>query len=165
MHIAGGSVHISGGRTWWAEIPKEEWPEDEGFKTEVLSNWNKDFGDRSQTLVVIGLHMDRKIVEAELRACLLTDEEMALGVEAWKLMDDPFPSTSVANSHDHMVTVASSDSGATSLIEAEEIHLHDETCNHTEEGGSGSSRKINAEDGDIAESSSRNNKKRKTTSI
>jgi hypothetical protein len=29
-------------------------------------------------------------MRAELDACLLTDEEMALGVEGWRLLADPF---------------------------------------------------------------------------
>ena len=30
-----------------------------------------------------------------LLACLLTDEEMALGIDAWRELDDPFPKCNV----------------------------------------------------------------------
>jgi hypothetical protein len=49
------------------------------------------YGDRAQTLVVIGISLDKKRCEEELRACLLTDEELAAGDKAWsETMDEPF---------------------------------------------------------------------------
>jgi hypothetical protein len=49
------------------------------------------FGDRRQELVIIGRRMDQAALRAALDACLLTDDEMALGVRAWRRFPDPFP--------------------------------------------------------------------------
>jgi hypothetical protein len=43
-----------------------------------------------QELVFIGQGMDRAGIEAALRGCELTDEELALGPEGWATMADPF---------------------------------------------------------------------------
>jgi G3E family GTPase len=95
MHVAGGSVHMSRGGRWWADVPREQWPKDKAFKKEVLSRWQEPHGDRAQTLVCIGLHMDRAGVEAALEACLLTPAEMAAGMDSWRgqFDDSLFPST------------------------------------------------------------------------
>ena len=34
--------------------------------------------------------MDSEKVEAALKRCLLTDDEMGMGQETWEVMDDPF---------------------------------------------------------------------------
>ena len=43
-----------------------------------------------QELVFIGQHLDFAQLDAELGACLLNDEEMALGAEGWQRLPDPF---------------------------------------------------------------------------
>ena len=48
------------------------------------------YGDRRQQLVVIGIKMDKSLVEDLLDSCLLSDAEFALGPEAWMEMDNPF---------------------------------------------------------------------------
>lgn len=47
---------------------------------------------RTTELVFIGLGMDHDALKAELRLCLLTDEEIEGGPEAWReRFEDPFP--------------------------------------------------------------------------
>jgi hypothetical protein len=41
--------------------------------------------------VLIGIDMDQHAISASLDRCLLTDQEMALGVVAWRGLVDPFP--------------------------------------------------------------------------
>eukprot|EP00164_Ancoracysta_twista_P004678 GFYU01006325.1.p1 GENE.GFYU01006325.1~~GFYU01006325.1.p1 ORF type:complete len:1114 (-),score=393.89 GFYU01006325.1:86-2995(-) len=72
---------------WWAAIDKAEWPED--VEEVVAADWDPVHGDRHQQVVVIGAHMDKDVVRNALIECLLTDEEMAEGPEAWVAYDDP----------------------------------------------------------------------------
>ena len=48
-------------------------------------------GDRRQQLVLIGVDFDKESQRMLLESCLLTDEEMRGGIEAWKSLPDPFP--------------------------------------------------------------------------
>ena len=77
--------------TWWADTPRDEWPEDGPDRAEIDAAWAEPHGDRRQELAVIGLHMDDACVRALLEGCLLTDAEMALGPQGWLAYDDPFP--------------------------------------------------------------------------
>jgi hypothetical protein len=51
------------------------------------------YGDRRQEIVMIGIGMDKSRLTAMLDAALLTDEEFALGPEAWSAFPDSFAST------------------------------------------------------------------------
>lgn len=73
---------------WWASIPCEEWPA--GIKDEIMALWHEDYGDRQIELVCIGQELDKVAAEAALRECLLTDEELAGGVDSWVALPDPF---------------------------------------------------------------------------
>ena len=55
-----------------------------------MANWDPQTGDCRQELVFIGQHIDFARLTRELDACLLTDAEMAGGVEAWQALPDPF---------------------------------------------------------------------------
>lgn len=76
---------------WWVETPNEYWPEDEESFKHIKSRWQEPYGDRQQEIVVIGMQMDQKALIAKFDACLLTDEEEKLGMNAWKKLHDPFP--------------------------------------------------------------------------
>ena len=72
---------LSPGPPWWASIPREEWPE--GLEEAVAPLWCEDHGDRQSELVCIGQELDHAAAAVALDACLLTEEEMAGGEEAW----------------------------------------------------------------------------------
>ena len=55
----------------------------------LLSKWDAMFGDRSQELVLIGVHLQKDRMRAALNEALLTEEEMR-DVEAWRGLEDPF---------------------------------------------------------------------------
>ncbi|MCU0490336.1 MAG: GTP-binding protein [Chloroflexaceae bacterium] len=82
---------LTGGRTWLAAIPADEWPQTPEVSTYRERYWHPEVGDCRQELVFIGIHMPRAQIEAGLDACLLTDAEMALGPEGWESFSDSFP--------------------------------------------------------------------------
>ncbi|WP_338479026.1 zinc metallochaperone GTPase ZigA [Pseudomonas trivialis] len=87
---AGGLMRHGFAGRWWRFVPKNQWPGDEESVAAIMGNWQLSTGDCRQELVFIGQNIDFAQMRAELDACLLTDEEMALGVEGWRLLADPF---------------------------------------------------------------------------
>jgi G3E family GTPase len=87
---AGRACRIEPAGFWWAALPEEHWPEEADERAALRADWQEPFGDRRQELVVIGIEVDQAALTAALDACLLTDDEMAAGPEAWADYDDPF---------------------------------------------------------------------------
>lgn len=87
---AGNVVSIEYGGGWWADAPDAEWPSDPDLREAIEATVEEPYGDRRQELVIIGVKMDRAVVEAALDSCLLTDSEMAQGTVRWKRYPDPF---------------------------------------------------------------------------
>jgi G3E family GTPase len=106
--LAGNHFSLLPGNPWWAEIEKEHWPEN--LETAIAPLWHEPFGDRQQEIVIIGQSLDQETITVALNDCLLTDEEMDLGQEAWNRMcadaGDPFQedwdkAVEAAQGHDH----------------------------------------------------------------
>jgi G3E family GTPase len=97
---AGGACSYQPAGLWWADIPTAEWPTDTEALEDIGRHWRDDIGDRRQEIVIIGREMDETVLTARLDACLLTDDEMALGREAWEAFEDPFPAWKVATEAD-----------------------------------------------------------------
>ncbi len=76
---------------WWAATPKVYWPEEPDQLAMIHERMQGAFGDRQQELVLIGINMNIAALIAQFDACLLTDEELALGMAAWQNFPDPFP--------------------------------------------------------------------------
>lgn len=87
---AGDIISLDYGGEWWANTPEGEYPDDPALVAEIKSNFEGEYGDRRQELVVIGIEMDQAAIRAALDSCLLTDVEMALGVNKWRRYHDPF---------------------------------------------------------------------------
>ncbi|AKA83533.1 zinc metallochaperone GTPase ZigA [Pseudomonas synxantha] len=87
---AGGLMRHGFAGRWWRFVPKSQWPQDEESVAAIMANWQLSTGDCRQELVFIGQNIDFTQMRAELDACMLNDEEMALGVESWRLLPDPF---------------------------------------------------------------------------
>jgi G3E family GTPase len=87
---AGGLMRHGFAGRWWRFVPKIQWPQDEESKVGIMQNWTAATGDCRQELVFIGQNIDFAQLIAELDDCLLTDAEMALGAEGWRLLPDPF---------------------------------------------------------------------------
>jgi G3E family GTPase len=88
---AGGICHVRPAGTWWANVPREQWPKSKENRQFISDRWREPWGDRRQELVIIGIGIDRAAVEAQLDAALLTPEEMKLGPDGWATFTDPFP--------------------------------------------------------------------------
>ena len=67
------------GQPWWAAVEKDLWPD--GLWEDLEPLWTAPHGDRAQEIVFIGRFEEPSEIEAQLDACLLTDQEMDL--EKW----------------------------------------------------------------------------------
>jgi len=82
--------HVPAGM-WWADAPREHWPEDSEQLALIEAAFEGEFGDRRQEIVFIGQNLEEEHTRETLDSCLLDDTEMALGMESWKQLEDPFP--------------------------------------------------------------------------
>ncbi|MHC5347347.1 zinc metallochaperone GTPase ZigA [Metapseudomonas furukawaii] len=87
---AGGLMRHGLAGRWWRFVPREHWPEDQDSLRTVMEHWRPEVGDCRQELVFIGQGIDFQRLTRDLDACLLDDEEMARGPEAWARLPDPF---------------------------------------------------------------------------
>ncbi|WP_432218122.1 zinc metallochaperone GTPase ZigA [Pseudomonas kribbensis] len=87
---AGGLMRHGFAGRWWRFVPKDQWPQDQESTAAIMENWTVSVGDCRQELVFIGQNIDFAQLKSALDDCLLTDAEMALGVEGWRLLADPF---------------------------------------------------------------------------
>ncbi|MEM1058264.1 MAG: GTP-binding protein [Verrucomicrobiota bacterium] len=76
---------------WWASVPEERRPLTGHAAAELRRNWEEPFGDRRQELVIYGQAGFQEEVGDLLDHALLSDEEMALGPDAWEEFLDPLP--------------------------------------------------------------------------
>ncbi|MBC8745271.1 MULTISPECIES: GTP-binding protein [Paraburkholderia] len=103
---AGGACRHGPAGMWWAAQVRSEWPEgDDELATEIAADWygapdDMSIGDRRQEFVLIGFDLDPAIWRAKFDACLLTDDEYALGPQGWQQFPDPFPAWEF-DEHDH----------------------------------------------------------------
>lgn len=88
---AGRVARLDFGGFWWAAVPRTHWPDVDSIRNEIERRWNDEVGDCRQELVFIGIGMDELDLYDSLQSCLLTDEEMSLGFDAWSQLADPFP--------------------------------------------------------------------------
>ena len=91
MSQAGAFVKHQGIGRWWASVPKNQWPDGEGFEDNIKKNWTQDYGDRRQEIVFIGLknQMDEKAIRDRLDECL--EKNYLSAPESYKEQKDPFP--------------------------------------------------------------------------
>lgn len=87
---AGGLMRYGHAGRWWRFVPKNQWPQDAETTADIMKNWTAATGDCRQELVFIGQNIDFDQLNEQLDQCLLTDDEMKLGEEGWRLLTDPF---------------------------------------------------------------------------
>ncbi|MBM7605901.1 G3E family GTPase [Metabacillus crassostreae] len=90
---AGPSIVIQAAGEWVATYPQQEQKQILLEEPDLLEKWDSQFGDRMTELVMIGIDMNRSVIEESLDCCLLTDEEME---QDWSCFTDPLPQFTVA---------------------------------------------------------------------
>ncbi|HEX7932116.1 MAG TPA: GTP-binding protein [Paraburkholderia sp.] len=107
---AGGACRHGPAGMWWAAQDRSEWPDaDDELAAEIAADWygapdDMSIGDRRQELVLIGVGIDPALWSARFDACLLTNDEYALGPQGWQHLADPFPAWDFDeddHEHDH----------------------------------------------------------------
>lgn len=88
---AGGIVRHGPAGMWWADAPREHWPDDPEQLARIEAEFKGEYGDRRQEIVFIGQNLEEDHTRETLDSCLLSDAEMAMGMEQWKQLEDPFP--------------------------------------------------------------------------
>ncbi len=88
---AGGVCRHGAAGYWWSAIDHAHWPDDPAQRQALQAQCIEPYGDRRQELVLIGIGMEPEALTARLDACLLTNAELALGPDGWKVFADPFP--------------------------------------------------------------------------
>ncbi|MFM9271375.1 zinc metallochaperone GTPase ZigA [Halomonas elongata] len=94
---AGGIAHYGLAGMFWKAIPEEHWPDEPAFRQRILEKWQEPFGDMRQELVFIGQNMDEAGIRRALDDCLLDDEQLQAGLDAWLALPDPFPSWNIVD--------------------------------------------------------------------
>ncbi|MGC4028489.1 MAG: zinc metallochaperone GTPase ZigA [Steroidobacteraceae bacterium] len=92
LSSAGGMLQHKPIGFWWAAAP----PAEREKAQQQIKDWDPQFGDRGQQIVIIGIDMDEATLRTLLDACLLTDAEMDQGPTRWKHLPDPFPAWQAA---------------------------------------------------------------------
>jgi G3E family GTPase len=87
---AGPVCTMGAAGSWWAAAPKTSWPTEPEDLAEITGAWEEPWGDRRQEIVMIGLGMDEPALRAKFDDCLLRDDELKDGFEAWRTLPDPF---------------------------------------------------------------------------
>lgn len=89
--LAGSLSSVKPIGTWWANVPKDRWPEHVSTSEYIQQHWSEPWGDRRQELVFIGAGIDWAALKSKLDACLVP-AVLAAGPEALPLdLPDPFP--------------------------------------------------------------------------
>jgi G3E family GTPase len=88
--LAGALSSVKPLGTWWASVPKDQWPENETGQNYMTQNWQEPWGDRRQEIVFIGAGIDWADIKAQLDGALVP-EDIALPPDTLPDFPDPFP--------------------------------------------------------------------------
>lgn len=91
LESAGGGLQIGMVGRWLAAAGEEGWEAvDAERRASAALRWDERWGDREQQLVLLAHDADPAELVAALDLALLTEDELALGEDAWRGFDDPF---------------------------------------------------------------------------
>ncbi|GLQ25209.1 GTP-binding protein [Sulfitobacter pacificus] len=88
--LAGSLSSVKPLGTWWASVPKENWPDHDSAKAYMQAHWEEPWGDRRQELVFIGAGIGWPTLKARLDSCLVP-AVAATGPDNLPDYPDPFP--------------------------------------------------------------------------
>ena len=88
---AGAFARHKGIGRWWVSIPKNRWPDKVAVEKVVKQYWTKEYGDRRQEIVFIGLkdQINENVLRKKLDSCLVKD--YLSDPEFFQKLEDPFP--------------------------------------------------------------------------
>eukprot|EP01127_Copromyxa_protea_P019872 TRINITY_DN653_c0_g1_i1.p1 TRINITY_DN653_c0_g1~~TRINITY_DN653_c0_g1_i1.p1 ORF type:complete len:443 (+),score=132.71 TRINITY_DN653_c0_g1_i1:1319-2647(+) len=124
---AGEVWSVTSDTEWFCNIPEAEWV---GHPDRIKKDFVDGLGDKRQEIVFIGINMDKDLILKVLNDCLLTDDELALGAEAWEEFEDPFD--------DWEIMFESSEDDEDDEDKMDEEHDH-KNCGHDHGHGHGHS--------------------------
>lgn len=76
---------------WLADVPGEYWDTTDAERCLAAAvDWDPYYGDRHHHLAFVGIDLDPVRLHRLLARCLLTDEELSRGQDAWRQLPDPF---------------------------------------------------------------------------
>ena len=90
LDVAGSSQLTTADGMWWATVSEHERSARPDLKRYFETIWHPEFGDRHQSINIIGVGLDVAALQAKFDAALLTDDELSTP-EQWPTMTDPFP--------------------------------------------------------------------------
>ena len=76
---AGGSLKADSAGVWWGSMPFGQRFKQPAFienQKKIEEDWDKDFQDRKNEIVIIGININEKKITSELESCLLTEKEL-----------------------------------------------------------------------------------------
>jgi len=88
--LAGALSSVQALGPWWAAVPKDRWPDNEGARSYMFERWQEPWGDRRQEIVFIGAGIDWPRLKARLDAALVP-EDQGTSLDALADLPDPFP--------------------------------------------------------------------------
>jgi G3E family GTPase len=92
MSIAGAVCRTEAMGFWWANVPRERWPQSAEWRQVLNRHWHSVWGDRRQELVFIGTRMDEAAMRAALDQCLLGESmPLKFNPDKYRHLTDPFP--------------------------------------------------------------------------
>jgi G3E family GTPase len=92
LAIAGTERVVDPVGFWLVGSDKKLWPKDPMLLREIEDTWHKLWGDRHQRMVFIGDKAALAAIEADLKACLMRDDELEDKLEAIMAIPDSFGS-------------------------------------------------------------------------
>lgn len=88
--LAGALSSVRPLGNWWATVPDDQYPDNDGARSYRETHWQEPWGDRRQEIVFIGAGIDWPQLESRLNQCLVP-AVAANGPHDLPDYEDPFP--------------------------------------------------------------------------